>query len=50
MTFWQKLKLWFQNPFTYRRRQREWASRFDFDPARPRHPLPLDPGNDPWRT
>lgn len=48
MTFWQKLASWFQNPFTYKKRQQEWAARFNQPPAKPQNPLPLD--NDPWRT
>lgn len=50
MTFLQKLASWFKNPFSYKRRQREWANRFNQPPANPTNPLPLDPGNDPWRT
>lgn len=45
MTFWQKIKALFSR----KKKQDEWASRFDQPPANPKNPLPLDP-NDPWRT
>ncbi|MCI5050331.1 MAG: hypothetical protein MRY32_08410 [Rickettsiales bacterium] len=50
MSFWSRMFSWIRNPFTYKRRQQEWANRFDQPPANPSNPLPLDPGRDPWRT
>jgi len=39
----------FRKAFTRKKRDREWAERFDQPPAKPKHLLPLDP-NDPWKT
>lgn len=50
MSFWQRIASWFSAPFRRKQKEQEWANRFNQPPANPKNPLPLDPGNDPWRT
>lgn len=50
MSFFQKISNWFKNAFNRKKKQDEWANRFDLPPAQPKNPLPLDPGRDPWIT
>lgn len=50
MSFFEKIVAFFTDPFGKRKKQDEWASRFRTPPAQPKNPLPLEPGNDPWRT
>jgi len=41
---------WLKSLFMRKKKDQEWANRFDQPPAQPKNPLPLDPANDPWRT
>ncbi len=50
MAFFTKIIDWFKRKVRWQRKQKEWAERFDQEPAKPKNPLPLDPGRDPWMT
>lgn len=49
MSFFEKLSAALSNIFNRKKKNDEWAKRFDGKPAKPDNLLPLDP-NDPWKT
>jgi hypothetical protein len=49
MTFFEKLAAFFSTALNRKKKNDEWAKRFDGKPAKPDNLLPLDP-NDPWKT
>lgn len=50
MGFFKRIMNSIKRVFTRKKRQDEWADRFNQPPAQPTNPTPLDPSNDPWRT
>ena len=49
MSFFDNLAKALGSIFGRRKKDKEWAERYDGPPAKPSHPIPLDP-NDPWKT